>query len=246
MALQSISFDIITAPDLVSGCRLYGLEGLEPHAISNVMFYKQRQQNGCDSLPLHLQRLVSVSLVIAEQGKFDFVQLQNDDEAQLLTELFSLLDSESCRIYWQQQQLLPLLQFRALQHGVVLPKDWPLLENSPRRALQCGWFDLKQMLCAQGEGNTLAEMAALAALPSQQGVATSLCREIEDVQQLQKLQNGSLANALHIYLLYIRLATIQGVLNQTTYQERLASIQLQLNNSDIPLLARYARAWLAH
>lgn len=238
--MQCISFDIITAPDLISGCRLYGLDGLDQHAIANVMLYKQRQQSGDEMLPLHLQRLAAASLVVVEGGELSFVQLQNDDEATLLRELFKIIDSESCRIYWQSSHTLALLQARALCLGVVLPQDWPLFHGEARRALQCGWFDVGQMLQVNGEPNSLAEMASLLALPATLGIAAGVCREIENEQHLQTLQGGCLVNALHIYLLYLRAAFIQGVLRDSDYQMKLASIAEHLKDSDSPILQRYS------
>ncbi len=222
--MQSISFDIITAPDLSAGSRLYGLEGLDQHAITNVMRYKQRQQSD-EALPLYLQRLVAVSLVVAEGGELSHIQLQGEDEAQLLRELFAILDSESCRIYWQQASILALLQFRALRFAIPLPQDWPSSRVDYRRAMQCGWFDLHQMLAVEGGENSLNELASLMALPSPPGIATGRCREIESAAQLATLQQGCLANAQHIYLLYLRLALIQGVLCDSAYQAALESIR---------------------
>jgi len=227
--LQSISFDIITAPDLIAGSRLYGLKGLDQHAITNVMLYKQRQQRD-ETLPLHLQRLVAVSLVIAEGDELSSIQLQSDDEAQLLRELFAILESESCRIYWQQNSVLALLQFRALKFAIPLPQDWPLSRTDQRRAMQCGWFDLHQMLAVEGGDNSLNELASLMALPLPPGIASGECREIENSAQLVVLQQGCLANAQHIYLLYLRLAMIQGVLCGDTYQAALESVRLNLKN----------------
>lgn len=241
--MQCISFDIITAPDLASGCHLYGLKGLDPHAISNAMFYKQRQQSGDEQLPLHLQRLVAVSLVVTEAGALSFIQLQNDDEGALLAELFAILDSESCRLYWHSPQTLALLQLRALSLGVVLPQDWPLLKSEERRALQCGWFDVCQILQMDGGENRLAEMASLLALPANLGIATGQCREIESDEQMHTLQQGCLVNALHLYLLYLRSALIQGVLLESEYHEMLISVDGHLKNSDSPTLQHYSESF---
>ncbi len=227
--MQSISFDIITAPDLLAGSRLYGLKGLEQHAIPNVMLYKQRQQSD-EALPLYLQRLVAVSLVIAEGSELSHIQLQSKDEAQLLRELFAILDSESCRIYWQQASVLALLQFRALRFAIPLPQDWPMPATHHRRAMQCGWFDLRQMLAVEGGENSLSELASLMALPLPSGMATGQCREIESATQLAALQQGCLANARHIYLLYLRLAFIQGVLCEGAYQAALELVRLNLKS----------------
>lgn len=241
--MQIISFDIVSEPDLACGCRLYGLEGLDQHAITNAMLYKQRQQSGDQQLPLHLQRVAAASLIMVEQGKVNSLMLQDEDESSLLQALFALLDSESCRVCWQQQEVLALLQYRALHWGIPLPADWPLANGEERRMLQCGWFDLAHLLAANGNDNTLTEVAALLSLPSSLGQATGRCREIENNEQRVDLAQGALANALHIYQIYQRLAMIQGVLVADEYQQLMAGIADQLSNSNESTLRQYAQVW---
>ncbi len=242
--MQCLSFDIITAPDLASGCHLYGLQGLESHAITNAMLYKQRQLNGDEQLPLQLQCVVAASVVEVENGRLTTHLLQDEDEARLIRQLFDLLNGESCRICWHHSQSLVLLQLRALKWGIALPLDWPLDDWPRRRLLQCGWFDLQLLLKSTVNGNTLKELAALISLPSQLGCATQICREIESAEQLQQLQYDALANAIHLYLIYLRLAWIQGVLLESEYQLLQQALADQLQNSEIAILCSYGDSWL--
>ena len=65
--MNILVFDIETIPDIDSGRRLYGLEGLSDKDTAEAMFKIRRQEtdNASDFLRLHLHRVVAISVVLA-------------------------------------------------------------------------------------------------------------------------------------------------------------------------------------
>ena len=64
-------FDIETVPDVITGRKLYKLEGLGDKEVADVMFHKRREQTGdSDFLRLHLHRVVAISVVLQSRDIF--------------------------------------------------------------------------------------------------------------------------------------------------------------------------------
>ena len=59
-----LAFDIETVPDVDGGRKLYGLDGLTDEEIAQVMFSKQREARDTEFLPLHLHRVIVISIAL--------------------------------------------------------------------------------------------------------------------------------------------------------------------------------------
>ena len=63
-----LAFDIETIPDVDGGRKLYGLGDLDDTEVAQVMFARQRQLKDTDFLPLHLHRVIVISIA-AHEGR---------------------------------------------------------------------------------------------------------------------------------------------------------------------------------
>jgi predicted PolB exonuclease-like 3'-5' exonuclease len=61
--MKTMVFDIETVPDVESGRRILNLEGLPDAEVAKAMTFHRLQETGSDFLPLHLQRIVAISVV---------------------------------------------------------------------------------------------------------------------------------------------------------------------------------------
>jgi len=69
--MNVMAFDIETIPDLDAGQRLHGLDGLPDEDVGKAMFQKRRQETGgSEFLPLHLQRVVAISIALRNKDGF--------------------------------------------------------------------------------------------------------------------------------------------------------------------------------
>ena len=62
--MNTLVFDIETIPDTDFGRRHYNLDGLDDNSVAKVMYFKQRQAQKTDFLPLVQYRIVVVSALL--------------------------------------------------------------------------------------------------------------------------------------------------------------------------------------
>ncbi|MDX1489504.1 MAG: hypothetical protein R3268_14945, partial [Acidiferrobacterales bacterium] len=90
--MNVLAFDIETVPDVATGRRLYGLDGLNDADIARVMFEKRREETGdSEFLRHHLHRIVAISAVLRYGDQFRVWSLgePDSDEQDLLKRFFS-------------------------------------------------------------------------------------------------------------------------------------------------------------
>ena len=97
-------FDIETVPDVESGRRLYGLDGLDDDNVGKVMFHKRAAETGgSEFLRHHLHRIVAISVVLRTPDKFKVWSLgePGTTEQELLQRFFDGIETN--------MPLLPLM-----------------------------------------------------------------------------------------------------------------------------------------
>ena len=62
--MNILVFDIETVPDVVSGKKLYDLEGLSDGDVIKAIEHNRYQQTGSDFMPHYLQKIVAISAVL--------------------------------------------------------------------------------------------------------------------------------------------------------------------------------------
>ncbi len=126
--MHCFSFDIETIPDLEFGRRMWQLEGLSDADVGWAMFFKQLQKTGSDFLPLHQQRVVAISVALRTGDTFRFWSLgdRDSDEAELVRRFFDGIERYSPELVsWNGSGFdLPVLNYRALKHGIQAPRYW--------------------------------------------------------------------------------------------------------------------------
>ena len=127
--MNILAFDIETIPDLDGGRCLYGFDGLSDEDVGRGMFQKRRQDTGgSEFLPLHLQRVAAVSIALRNRDGFKVWTLgtPESDEKEIITRFFEGIEKFGPDLVsWNGSGFdLPVLNYRALRHGISAPRLW--------------------------------------------------------------------------------------------------------------------------
>ena len=126
-------FDIETIPDIDSGRKLYSLDGLSDEDTAKALFALRRNKAGHDFLPHYLQKIVAISLVMANASVVKVWSLGDEasDEKELIERFFNGIDRYTpTLVSWNGSGFdLPVLHYRALHHGICAPTYWETGDN---------------------------------------------------------------------------------------------------------------------
>lgn len=128
--MHCFSFDIETVPDVEFGRRLWQLDDLSDEDVATAMTFKQLQARGTDFLPLHMHRIVAISVALRTGDTFRVWSLGDESaaEAELVRRFFDGIDRYTPDLVsWNGGGFdLPVLHYRALLHGIRAPRYWEL------------------------------------------------------------------------------------------------------------------------
>ena len=122
-------FDIETIPDIESGRKLYDLANLDDaNDVANAMFALRKEKVGNTFLPHYLQKIVAISLVLANKSQIKVWSLgeENSTEEELITRFFAGINKHTPVIVsWNGSGFdLPVLHYRSLKHGISAENYW--------------------------------------------------------------------------------------------------------------------------
>nr|MBX2848789.1 hypothetical protein [Acidiferrobacterales bacterium] len=88
--MNVLAFDIETIPDLDSARLITGAEDLSDSEVADLMFARSRQKSGSDFQPLHLQKIVAISVALKHSGKIKVWTLGSEEssEAEIIQRFF--------------------------------------------------------------------------------------------------------------------------------------------------------------
>src|SRR5688572_27670616 len=115
--MHCFSFDIETVPDVETGRRLWPFEGLSDGEVATAMAFMRQQATGGEFLPLHLQRIVAISVALRTGDTFRVWSLgdRESGEAELVQRFFDGIERYAPDLVsWNGSGFdLPVLQYRA-------------------------------------------------------------------------------------------------------------------------------------
>ncbi|HTJ92558.1 MAG TPA: 3'-5' exonuclease, partial [Pararobbsia sp.] len=127
-------FDIETVPD-VAGLRKLGdgTDGASDAEVAEQAFAARREKTGSDFLPHHLHRIVAISCAFRDREGFRVRSLgtPDDPEATLIQSFFKVIERYTpILVSWNGGAFdLPVLNYRALVHGIAAAKYWDMGED---------------------------------------------------------------------------------------------------------------------
>jgi hypothetical protein len=254
--MNTLAFDIETVPDVELGRRLYGLHDLDDASVAQAMFAKQRALRQSDFLPPPQQRIVAISVVLRSRDALRIFSLGDEQSAEkeLVQRFFDGLERYSpVLVSWNGSGFdLPVLNYRALRHGVSAHRYWEVGEsdrdfryNNYLSRYHWRHIDLMDVLSGYGaSGRASLDLASqLVGLPGKLGIGGSQVWPAYLRGEIAAIRDYCEADVLNTYLIYLRFELTRGELDASTYQKELEVVEAKLVQSDRPHLQQYLKLW---
>lgn len=232
-------FDIETVPDVDAGARLFDLQGLPADEVAEAMFFQRRQQSGRDMLPLHLQKIVAISVVLKTDDTLKVWSLgdEHSGEKELISRFFQGLERfVPTLVSWNGGGFdLPVLHYRALRHRVSAPQYWQTGEeqsafryNNYISRYHTRHTDLMDLLALyNGRAYVpLDQMAALLGYPGKLGMDGSKVWPAWQAGHVTAIRQYCETDVMNTYLVYLRFQHMRGVLSD----ERLLAAETEVKH----------------
>lgn len=251
----TLVFDIETIPDVVGLRALHGSEASDVE-IAEQAFAARREKTGSDFLPHHLHRICAISCVMRDQDGLRVRSLGalNDDESRLIQQFFSTIDRYTPQLVsWNGGGFdLPVLNYRALIHGVNAARYWEWGEddrdfkwNNYLSRYHTRHLDLMDVLAMYtGRANApLDDMAKLCGFPGKMGMDGARVWSSFQAGQLSSIRAYCETDVMNTWLVYCRFQKMRGVLTPSAYDAELAVARHTLAGLEGEHWKEYLNAW---
>jgi len=249
-------FDIETVPDISAGKKIYSLEGLSDEDCANAMFALRREKTGRDFLPLHLQRVVAISIVFKHQNKLKVWSLGEEDasEKEIIQRFYSGLSQYTpTLVSWNGTGFdLPVLHYRAMLHGITAPDYWEVGDsiqsfkwNNYINRYHYRHLDLMDIIAAyQARASApLDEVATMLGFPGKMGMSGSKVWEQFQAGKIKEIRDYCETDVLNTYCVYLRFELMRGNLNQVEYDAELELLKTYLIQEDKQHFEEFLQHW---
>ncbi len=256
--MHSFSFDIETVPDVDFGRDYFDLDGLSDDDVATAMTFKRQQQTGSDFLPLHLQRIVAISVTFRTADTFKVWTLGDEDsnEAEIVQRFFDGIERYTPDlISWNGSGFdLPVLHYRALKHGVQAPRYWEMGENDRdfkwnNYMSRFHWrhVDLMDVLAGfQPRGRaSLDQMAVLLGFPGKLGMSGDKVWDTFRAGGIREIRDYCETDVLNTWLVFLRFEFMRGNLDADGLEREFTLVRDSLGAMDQPHLNEFLAAWPA-
>jgi predicted PolB exonuclease-like 3'-5' exonuclease len=252
-----LAFDIETIPDCAGLRRLHALpDSLPDREVAEIAFQKRRAQTGSDFLPPHLQRVAVISCVLREgEGlKVFSIGEPEADEKEALQRFYDGIEKLVPQLVsWNGGGFdLPVLNYRALMHGVAAPRFWDQGEddrdfryNNYVSRYHSRHLDLMDVLAMYQPRNNapLDEVAQLAGLPGKIGIGGAAVWPAYLEGRTAEIRQYCEADTANTYLLYLRFQKLRGVLTEAQHGKECALLRGALEKLKAPHWREFLNRW---
>ncbi|MEJ2670028.1 MAG: 3'-5' exonuclease [Gammaproteobacteria bacterium] len=221
-------FDIETVPDVHAGARLFGLEGLPDESVAEALFFDRRQKSGQDMLPLHLQRIVAISVVLRRADTLKVWSLGEAEagEKELIHRFFQGVERFTpTLVSWNGGGFdLPVLHYRALHHRVSAPVYWEMGDtntafryNNYVSRYHQRHTDLMDLLALYNNRAYVAldQMAGLLGYPGKLGMDGSKVWSAWCEGRIGEIRDYCETDVMNTFLVYLRFQHMRGQLSDS-------------------------------
>ena len=249
-----LAFDIETIPDVAGIRRLHGLPAdLPDREVAEVAFQIRRTRTGSDFLPPQLHRVAVISCVLRGDEGVKVFSLEGQ-EAEIIQRFYEGIEKFVPQLVsWNGGGFdLPVLNYRALIHGVTAPMFWETGEenrdfrfNNYISRYHARHTDLMDVLAMYQPRNNapLDEVAQLAGLPGKIGVGGAKVWETWLAGDAAKIRDYCEADTANTYLLYLRYQLLRGVFTKDVYQKEIKLLRNYLKEQAKPHWREFLQLW---
>lgn len=252
-----LAFDIETVPDCAGIRRLYDLPDVLADAeVAEVAFQKRRAVSGGDFLPPHLQRVVAIACVLRDDESLRVWSLGSagDSEQSLIRRFYEGIERYVPQLVsWNGGGFdLPVLNYRALLHGVNAAQFWEAGEenrdfryNNYTSRYHTRHLDLMDVLAMYQPRNNvpLDEMAQLAGLPGKIGMHGSAVWEAYRTGGIERIRSYCEVDTTNTYLLYLRYQLVRGSISVDHFKRECAVMRTVLEKLAQPHWNEFLSRW---
>ena len=250
-------FDIETVPDVESGRRIFGLDGLSDNdTVKAMQHHRSQQTGGSDFLPLHLHKIVAISVLLKQADRFKVWTLGDieSDEKDQVQRFFNGIDQyQPTLVSWNGGGFdLPVLHYRALLHKVDARQYWEMGEEDRNykwdnyiNRFHWKHIDLMDVLAGfQPRASAkLDQIATMLGFPGKMGMDGSKVSDNYLAGDLAGIRDYCETDVLNTYLVYLRFELMQGNLDEKRYEDHCAEVRAFLEAENKPHFQEFLQAW---
>lgn len=220
------------------------------------MFGQRLQATGSEFLPLHQHRVVVISCLLRSRDKLRIWSLGDGaaDEAEIVRRFFDGLDQFGPDLVsWNGSGFdLPVLNFRALRHGVTAARYWEVGDNEQSfrwnnylNRFHWRHMDLMDVLSGyQARGAArLDEIAVLLGLPGKLGMSGDKVWPKYLEGRVSEISDYCETDVINTYLVYLNFEHMRGRLTTTELRREEALLKETLQADGRPHLVEFLGAW---
>jgi predicted PolB exonuclease-like 3'-5' exonuclease len=255
--MNVFAFDLETVPDVAAGRRLHRLtDALSDASVADAMFAIRRNKVGHDFLPLHLHRIVAISVVLRSADQFKVWSLgeEHSSEAELITRFFDGLERFSADLVsWNGGGFdLPVLHYRALLHGIAAPRYWDrgdddqsMRWNNYLSRFHQRHTDLMDVLAAyQPRASApLDQLASMCGFPGKLGMSGAKVWDTFVAGGIADIRAYCETDVMNTFLLWLRYQMICGRLVKSAYDQEVATVRAALQDDGAVHWQAFLAAW---
>ena len=241
--MNILVFDIETVPDTESGAKILDLKNLSDKDIIKAMEHTQLQKNGSIFQPLHLHKIVTISVLYKNNEKLSLLSLGDEDseEGDLLNLFFSAIDKYQPQLVsWNGKGFdSPVIHYRALIHGVSSIKYWDKGDddrefkwNNYLNRYHDRHLDLMDVMSGYKKPASLTDIAQLIGAPGKYGIDGSKVTDYYLENDIKKIRDYCETDVLNTYLVFLRYQLISNNITRDSYKKLLEEIFNFLDKSD--------------
>ena len=256
--MHCFAFDIETVPDVDLGRRLWDLDGLSDKDVGNAMMFRQQQKTGSDFLPLHMHRVVAISVALRSRDSFRVWTLGDADapEDELIQRFFDGIERYGPDLVsWNGAGFdLPVMHYRALKHGIQAPRYWEIGDNDREYRYnnylsRFHWrhVDLMDVLSGfQIRGRAgLDQVAVMLGFPGKLGMSGDKVWKTWLDGGIGAIRDYCETDVLNTYLVYLRFEFMRGNLDETELNTELDLVRSTIAESGATHFQEFLDAWSA-
>ncbi len=254
-------FDIESIPDVAGLRRLNELPAeLSDAEVAELAFQQRRAKSGNDFLPLHLQRVVTISCALRTSEGFKVWSLSEPDlnEGAIIQRFFDGVEKFTPQIVsWNGGGFdLPVLHYRGMLHGVTAPRYWDMGEGDYADSREFKWnnyisryhqrhLDLMDLLALyNGRANApLDDLAKLFGFPGKLGMDGGKVWEAWQAGQIADIRDYCETDVVNTYLVYTRFRRMRGELSEAEETAEHDFIKAQLAKTGERHWLEFLAAW---
>ena len=243
MMEEVLAFDIETVPDVELGRRALGLDdSIADEDVARAMEQLRMQKtHGHPFPPLHQQRVVCISVVYRSAQVLRVRSLEEPaaDEAAIIRSFFSGIERAAPKLVsWNGNGFdLPVLNYRALLHGIPAARFWETGENE--RDFRFNNYisryherhlDLMDVLSRynQRQWIKLDDCAVALGFPGKSELSGSDVWPLYRQGRLEEIRAYCERDVLNTYLIYLRFEFLRGRLLRAEYVQLCDQLQTHL------------------